>query len=266
MAAATPLRELQQRFQSHLLSGDAAILPQILDAPPLTPATRLGIYRAAYANRLIEALRATYLKIHQILGDDVFAAMASEFIVAHASTTRSIRWYGAQLPAFLARTAPYSGQPLLAELARFEWALADVFDAADARTIKRPDIAQVDPERWGDLRLRFHPSVRTLSAYWNSIPVWQAIDAGTEPPAPSRSEQQVTWLLWRHELKTHFRSLEPIELTALAWAIDGASFSSLCDELRQWLPQNEIPLRAATLAASWADSGILVEPLEFQAR
>ena len=257
MAAGINLRELQQRFQSHLLTGDEGVLPQILDAPPLPAAARLEIYRTAYVNRLTEALRATYVKIHQILGDEVFAAMAAGFIASHTSTTRSIRWYGADLAVFLARTSPYSKQPTLAELARFEWALAAVFDAADAPTMARADLAKVDPERWGELRLRFHPSVRTLSFRWNSIAVWQAVDAGNEPPAPAKSSESTTWLLWRHDLKNYFRSLEPVELTALAWAMDGASFSVMCDQLRQWLTEAEIPLRAATLIAAWTDAGLL---------
>jgi hypothetical protein len=256
------LKDLQRSFQSHLLSGENTVLPQILAAPPLSPAARLEIYRAAYVNRLIEALRATYLKIHQILGDEVFASMASEFVSANASTTRSIRWYGGQLPAFLARTAPYADQPVLSELARFEWALAEVFDAADAQTLTRAAIARVDPSLWGNLRLKFHASVRTVNFDWNAIAVWQAIDAAEQVPAPEKSARGITWLLWRHDLKNYFRSLDPVEQTALAWAMDGASFSIICDELRHRLPEEQIPLRAASLVALWADSGILVEPLE----
>jgi len=258
------LRDLQRSFQSHLLHGGNTVLPQILSAPPLSVAARLEIYRAAYVNRLIEALRATYLKLHQILGDEVFASMASKFVSSHASATRSIRWYGGQLPAFLARTTPYSDQPVLAELARFEWALADVFDAADASALTRAAIGELDPGLWGNLRFNFHASVRTVNLDWNAVAVWQAVDAGEAVPTPAKSAQSATWLLWRHELKNYFRSLQPVEQTALAWAMDGAAFSLICDELRHRLPENEIPLRAASLVAAWADSGILVEPLELE--
>jgi hypothetical protein len=153
---------------------------------------------------------------------------------------------------------------VLCELARFEWALAEVFDAADAPTLPRAAIARVDPSLWGNLRLKFHASVRTVNFDWNPIAVWQAIDAAEQVPAPEKSARGVTWLLWRHDLKNYFRSMDPVEQTALAWAMDGASFSIICDELRHRLPEEEIPLRAASLVAVWADSGILVEPLELQ--
>ena len=34
--------------------------------------------------------------------------------------------------SFCRRRAPYDAQPILAELARFEWALTEVFDGGDA--------------------------------------------------------------------------------------------------------------------------------------
>ena len=253
------LRELQQAFQAHVLLEDGAILPAIVNAPPLEPAARLHIYRAAYVNRLTEALRVTYVKVHQILGDDVFASMAADFIGSHASTTRSIRWYGASLPAFLAQRQPYAEQPVLAELARFEWALAAVFDAADARPLTRMALMRIDPMHWGDLRFNFHSSVRTVSADWNCVAVWQSIDAGVAPPPPAKSGESSVWLLWRQDLKNYFRSLAVDEQTALAGAMDGASFASICERLGQWLPQAAIPARAAAIVAAWADSGILIE-------
>ena len=54
------------------------------------------------------------------------------FIAAHPSVHRSIRWYGSELADFLIDRPPFAEQPILSELARFEWTLAEVFDAADA--------------------------------------------------------------------------------------------------------------------------------------
>ena len=35
-------------------------------------------------------------------------------------------------------------------------------------------------------------------------------------------------------------------------------FQKICAALADWLPEDEIPLRAASLLATWADSGIIV--------
>ena len=62
----------------------------------------LDIYRNAYRVRLIEALNETYPVLHAVLGDDDFATLGEEFVAAHPSVHRSIRWYGSELSDFLA--------------------------------------------------------------------------------------------------------------------------------------------------------------------
>src|ERR1700722_6100401 len=112
------LRQLQQDLQSHVLRGDAAIAEAIVDAPPLPTLERLGIYRNGYRVRLIEALDDTYPKLHAVLGDEIFLALGEEFVAAHPSVHRSIRWYGGEIAQFLRHRSPYAEQPILAELAQ----------------------------------------------------------------------------------------------------------------------------------------------------
>src|SRR5580692_8263464 len=121
---ATRLRQLQRELQSHLLGEPSSIDQAIAEAPPLSVADRLGIYRNAYRVRLIEALDDTYPVLHALLGDEVFVALREEFVSAHPSVHRSIRWYGSEVAEFLRRQPPYAEQPIFAELALLEWTLA----------------------------------------------------------------------------------------------------------------------------------------------
>ncbi len=258
MNSIAPLRRLQQDLQRHLLQDEGAIVAAIVDAPPLTVAERLGIYSNAYRSRLIDALDDTYPTLHAALGDEVFAALGAEFVAAHPSSYRSIRWYGSELAEFLNRTTPYADQPILAELALLEWSLAAVFDSADAEPLGRDALAAVSPDAWSELRFTFHPSLRRLLLNWNSVAVWQAMSREDSPPAPLRSDQPVPWLLWRQNLQNYFRSLAADEAAALDSAQRGGSFGDVCQALGAWLPDDEIPLRAASLIGLWADSGIIV--------
>jgi hypothetical protein len=133
-----------------------------------------------------------------------------------------------------------------------------VFDARDMPSRGREIFQQMPPERWGELRFAFHPSLRTLSLHWNTIAVWQALDQGAAAPAPQASPDAVTWLLWRHELQNCFRSIDDAEAMALTGAMDGLPFAQICERLREVVEEDQIPLRAAALLAAWADSGILV--------
>jgi hypothetical protein len=154
-------------------------------------------------------------------------------------------------------TAPFADQPLLAEIARFEWTLSEVFDAADACVVDRAALQALDPERWAALRFVFQPSLRRLSLAWNTVAVWQAGSAEHDSPVPERSPEPVQWLLWRRDFKNYFRSLDAIERPALDAAVAGGTFTDICEALAARLPEAEVPLRAATLVARWVDGGLI---------
>jgi hypothetical protein len=252
------LRQLQRDLQKHLTGEHSSIADAIVDAPPLPIDERLGIYRNAYRVRLIEALGDTYPVLRSVLGDEDFAALGEEFVATQPSVHRSIRWYGAELADFLARSPPYAGQPIFAELALLEWTLAEVFDAADAEPKPREALSAVDASAWGSLQFEFHPSLRRLHFQWNTAAVWQAMSREEAPPDPACAGHPVAWLLWRQNLQNYFRSMPADETAALDCALRGDTFAEICAALRDWLPEEEIPLRAASLLATWADSGIIV--------
>jgi hypothetical protein len=255
---AQPLRQLQQDLQSYLLGAPSPIEAAIVDAPPLPVVEKLGIYHNAYRVRLIDALDDTYPILHAVLGDEVFMAMGEEFVAAHPSVYRSIRWYGRELCEFLSGHPPYDEQPILAELAMLEWTLAEVFDAADADPKPRAAFSAIDPGAWGALTFEFHPSLRRLHFRWNTVAAWQAMSREETPPHPMAAEYPVPWLLWRQNLQNYFRSMSADEAVALDAALRGGTFGEICEALSVWLPDEEIPLRAASLLGAWADSGIIV--------
>jgi hypothetical protein len=252
------LRELQRELQRHLLGEESAIGAAIVDAPPLPADARLAIYRNAYRTRLIEALDDTYPVLHKILGDDAIMALGERFVAAHPSVHRSIRWYGRELADFVGRCPPFAEQPVLSEVARFEWTLSEVFDAPDAEPIGRAALASVGAGDWAALVFRFHPSVRRLEFRWNTVAVWKAMNGDSDPPAPEQSAAAVDWLLWRHDLENYFRSMDAAESAALEAALGASTFAEICLALTAHLSEEEVPLRAATLVGSWVDSGIIV--------
>jgi hypothetical protein len=253
-----PLRQLQRDLQSHLLGEPSAIAAAVTDSPPLPIADRLRIYSNAYRVRLIDALDDTYPILHALLGDEMFMSLGEEFVAMHPSTYRSIRWYGRELPDFLMRCPPYAQQPILAEVALLEWTLAEVFDSADAPPLQRAALSAVDASAWSELRFDFHPSLRRLWLHWNTAAVWQAMSREATPPDPVCGDHPMPWLLWRQNLQNYFRSMPADEAAALDAALRGANFGEICVALAEWLPEDEIPLRAASLLKAWTDSGIIV--------
>ena len=169
------LPQIQGDFQSYLLRGDAAIEAHVVGTERVPIATRLGIYGDGYCARLIEALQANFPVLTELLGEADFEKLATAYVRSHDSPFFSIRYYGNALADFLASHSEYADAPVLAELARWEWAMTEVFDAADADSIGVADLASVAPDEWAELRFVFHPSARRLTLAWNAPQIWKAV-------------------------------------------------------------------------------------------
>jgi len=68
----------------------------------------------------------------------------------------------------------------------------------------------------------------------------------------------VEWLLWRQDLRTYFRSLQPAEVAALEAARAGQSFGELCAVLSEEIGEAEAPAKAAGFLKDWIESGLIV--------
>lgn len=146
------LAESQQRFQHAVLADAAAPGLFAVETPEL--AGGFGLYRVAYRARLLAALRDNFPVLQRALGDEAFADLAHDYIDAHPSRFRSIRWFGDALVAFLDADPERLPHPALADVARMDWAMRGAFDAAGAPLLTLDDLAALVPEDWPQRRFR----------------------------------------------------------------------------------------------------------------
>ena len=182
------LAQLQRDLQRHVLNGDVAIADAVNGTPAVPAATRLAVYSNAYRARLAEALEANMPHLRELLGAEEFGVVARRYIDAHPSQYASIRWFGDRLAHELERS--HAAQPWIAELARWEWALAASFDAQDAATLGIESLGSVAPGDWAELRLEFHPSVQVLTLQTNAQALFKALSetqAGAATRGPRAS-------------------------------------------------------------------------------
>src|ERR1700691_3762059 len=123
------LTELQQQFQHSVLTRDASIGPELIGASAPDFSARLGAYVEGYRSRLVEALGSTYPALKVTLGDEAFERRMREYIESTPSPHYSVRYYGAAVESLMAAEADDNTRAVLADLARWEWMLAEVFDA-----------------------------------------------------------------------------------------------------------------------------------------
>jgi hypothetical protein len=257
MTTPPALAALQRMLQEQVLHGNGDVRPWI-DSPLGIPAEqRLGVYDDAYRLRLVEVLGNDYRGLAALLGEEGFAGVGAAYVAAHPSDTRSVRWFGRHLAAFLRTREP--DQPLLAELAAFEWAQGEAFDAADAEPLAMERIAAVAPEHWPHMRFTLHPSVRRLALHGNVPPMWQALTRGTTVPPASAAPDPVEWLLWRQGLEVHWRMLGADEATILDAVRAGADFGWVCGHLHEHGHEDEeaAALAAAGMLKRWLADGLV---------
>lgn len=226
----------------------------VLDAGKLDPMQRLAIYADGYRLRLIEALETDYAAVKAAAGHKRFEQLARGFIAIHPSRHPNLRWYGAGFAAFLREALPR--RPVLAELAEFEWAIGLAFDAADAPVVTIEDLARVSPELWPMLSFTLHPAVQRLTLQTNAPALWAAVDQGRTLRA-RRAGTARTWAVWRRELMPRYRMLPADEAWALAAVARGRNFAQLCAGLCRWVPEEQAPMRAASLLKTWVVEGMV---------
>ena len=256
------LQTLQQGFKRHLFNEKSPIVEHIV-SDELSSEFRLGIYAGAYVARLLEALENDYPVLQTTVDEQAFYDLGEAYIKQHPSTYTSLRWFGQYLPMFLTEAAPYNKDPWLAEMAVFEWALVDAFNASDQPSITENDVGRIPPDQWPVLGFEFHPSVQCFNYEWNILPMWQAHKEGKPLPKSQKLSQPEACLVWRQNLKTLFRTLEEDEAQMLTAARQGANFSQMCEQLSQYIDDaQQIPLRSVSLLKTWLSQG-LVTGLKF---
>jgi hypothetical protein len=254
------LRHLQEGFQYYILHRTGAIQNDIVDTDSVAASERLGIYANAYRLRLLEVLEADFVALCAFLGRDEFNQIGHAYIDAHPSGHFSLRHFGRHLSRFLGASPPYKDNPLLSELATFDWALTEAFDVENSSVATVEEMSAIPPDTWPTARFVPHASFRRLDLRWNAPAIWKAADQRLEIlPKPVQADQPVAWVVWRQHLDSYFRSLAVDE----AWALDamarGVSFADLCEGLCEWIDAQNVAVHAAGLLKQWLADGLIKE-------
>ncbi|HLO94036.1 MAG TPA: DNA-binding domain-containing protein [Burkholderiaceae bacterium] len=262
-APATSLLDTQRRMQALLLAEAPGETGGLLDA---ASARGLAVYRHAYRARLIAALRDNYPVLAQVMGDEDFDALAAAYVQARPSAFASIRWYGDGLADFMASEAE-PAHPAFIDVARMDWALRGVFDAAEDEALSFASLQQLAPEDWPALRLQPRAGARCLSLDWAVEPAWAALarhaqqrEAGQddeEPALPAPEPLAHRLLAWRPQLETRWRSLEADEGALVAAVFEGADWTRLGEiAVVQW-GEDQAATRLVGCLQQWVQEGWL---------
>lgn len=259
------LHQLQLRFQDYLTGGSDDIEADIVSTADAPAEHRLGTYFNAYRIRLIDCLAVEYAALQQCLGGEAFENLALDYLQHYPSSHPSVRWFGQHLPAYLADIYKGDDEEFLLELARYEWSKSLVFDARNSDQLFHPEqMAEVPVEAWPTIRFHFKTAIQWLDCYWNIAAIENAVELGEAMPDKQRGDHPVRWLLWRKQMRTHWRSLDVHEAWAIEQAMAGANFEQICEGLCEWIDAEQVALAAAGFLKQWL-SDDLIEALDYNA-
>lgn len=252
------LADLQRAFQDYLLSSNDRLTASVHDTRKADRTTLLDVYRDGYALRLIEVLTNDYPGVMAMAGPADFDYMARSYIAAYPSRHPSVRWFGKDLSDFLAATPPFDRSPAVAEMARFEWTLGDAFDSADATPVGADALMALPSAAWETLSFMTLPSLHLLAFDFDVPRAWQRRDE-QEPGNldAERAEAPTSWVIWRPQLTSNFRSLAADEATVLAALMQERPFPELCGCLAPSVGESEAVARAASLLRRWVEEGMI---------
>jgi hypothetical protein len=226
----------------------------------LAAARRLDVYANAYFSRIHDCLTEDHGALAAAIGAEAFHDLVTAYLLAHPPRHPSLRFAGEKLADFLSgdRAAePFRRPwPWAADLARLEWALVDAFDAADAPTLRREDLAHIPAPRWPELRLRFQPSVRILRLAWPVQRLRNAWDR--DVPLPRLAAARRTAIcVWRRAERVYFRPVTSLEADLLEAARKGEAFAELCARAQEELGERAAPAHVADRLGRWIADELL---------
>ena len=260
-------------------------LDAMIDAgEKMTPADRLDVYANMYFFRLLDCLKEDFPKLLEALGPGRFHNLVTDYLLACPSAHPSLRYVGARLPGFLERHALGRESPILADLARLEWARADLFDAADAAPLTREHLAKLPQDEAGDIHLTLVPAFTLLSLEHDAPRLWHAMndrsktraaardetrhadeggpaclhEGDAEAPAlPESSPRRTRVRVWRQGFAVFHRPIGDDEAASLEAIRAGDPFGRIAQRLSAGRTERQATDLVGGLLQSWIDDGLL---------
>jgi len=152
--------------------ADAASAPEWRES-----AERVGhgieAYRGNAAAIAERTLSSAFPTVRQLIGEPSFGVLARVFWHHHAPRCGDLARYGDGLADWIAVDPQLASEPYLADVARVDWAVHTIEQAADApaEPAGLSLLAQHEPAR---LRLRLQPALGWVVSRWPVVTIWQA--------------------------------------------------------------------------------------------
>ncbi|GLQ51885.1 putative DNA-binding domain-containing protein [Dyella flava] len=243
------LLDMQRQFRSFLLD-DPNVLNRYVSADAIPG---LAVYHYAYRAQLEECMRETFERTWAWLGDDDFHDAIHRYIENHSPTSWTISDYGDHFVNMLDTLHPDS--PEVGELALLDWTLRRAFDGPDGAVVTTAAMAEAID--WDHAKIRFVPTLRMFAVRSNCGALWSAMASEKVPPVVEYFADAAAIRVWRDGHSCRFQTIDELEMLAVNYIANGASFAELCGNLAHLLGDEHGTSAAGEFLAAWVGEGLV---------
>jgi hypothetical protein len=190
-------------------------------------AERIAVYAFMYRARLVEALESQFPRLAKSVGSESFTELAHGYVDEHPSIRPSLRFLGISFADWLSRRRP---EQILADLAKLEWARADIFDVRDEVAFGVNAIRAWPQDRFAEVPVKLINAHRLLEVGRGTAEYWRRI--GDEEPAHDKdisTPGSEAVLVWRQGVVVYHRTVDDAERAVLDLAAGGTSLGRICE-------------------------------------
>lgn len=148
-------------------------------APPLS--RRFSVYRNNLFVSLVDALIARYPAVPAAVGAEFFLAMARDYAADHLPDSPVMMHYGDHFPDHLERFAPLADYPWIAEVARIERAITQIYHAADSHELTPHDLAAIQDPDVSAVTFQLIDALTMVNAHCPVVTLWKMNTGLIEP-------------------------------------------------------------------------------------
>jgi hypothetical protein len=175
------MRDPLGEFSIAILDPARPVPEGVVGPDGLPSARRFAVYRNNVVVGLIDTLAAAYPAVERLVGGPFFKAMAAAYAVRHPPRSPIMLDYGDGFADFIAAFAPASSVPYLADVARIERAWVEAYHEREAVPATPQQMATIPPERFGDVVLELHPTIRLVGSPFPATTIWRMNTVGGTP-------------------------------------------------------------------------------------
>lgn len=206
-------------------------LQNINNTSRLSAEQHLNIYRRSYIERLRDCMKSQFTALAFALGDELFQMFADQYLQAYPSESYTLNNLGKKFPDYLNETRPDTGRieketwiDFMIELARFEFAVSEIFDE------KAENLPILTDETTPDEELKLVPVFRLFQHQYPICRYYLDVMKNNQPVLPFEEETFCT-VIRNYDYRLSLLEIKPAQYQFLSLIKQGESISNAKAEI-----------------------------------